>query len=166
MVAFRLDAFGGRCVYDEVTRAGVQHGVLGLVAGEAALTMSNLEDADLIEKVLESLPPVLGSGRERLIEGRVHRWAGSVNGLPGGRPMRAPEVRHRPEPIEHPKLFVVGDYLFDSTVNGVLDSAELVADRIVEEVTGSIVAPIVLDEPARVIESAYASAETSSRAVG
>ena len=26
--------------------------------------------------------------------------------------------------MEHPNLFVVGDYLFDSTLNGVLDSAD------------------------------------------
>jgi hypothetical protein len=35
--------------------------------------------------------------------------------------------RHCPEPAEHPNLFLVGDYLFDSTLNGVLDSAEYVA---------------------------------------
>ena len=30
-------------------------------------------------------------------------------------------------------LFVVGDYLFDSTLNGVLDSADCVAEWITEE---------------------------------
>jgi hypothetical protein len=29
--------------------------------------------------------------------------------------------------VEHPNLFLVGDYLFDSTLNGVLDSADYVA---------------------------------------
>jgi hypothetical protein len=38
-------------------------------------------------------------------------------------------------------LFVVGDYLFDSTVNGVLDSAELVADCIVEEIEKGVPGP-------------------------
>ena len=39
---------------------------------------------------------------------------------------------HRPEPIGYPGLFFVGDYLFDATLNGVLDSAEIVVDCIVE----------------------------------
>jgi hypothetical protein len=59
---------------------------------------------------------------------------GSVNGLPGGRPAREPDSRHLPEPTEHPWLFAVGDYLFDSTLNGVLDSADVVAEWIVEEI--------------------------------
>jgi monoamine oxidase len=145
---FMLDAFGGCCVYDETSRVrGVQYGALGwLLAGEAALTMNNLDDSELFEKMLDSLPSVLGSGRDWFLEGRVHRWAGSVNGLPGGRPMHAPEVRHQPEPIEHSRLFVVGDYLFDSTINGVLDSAELVADRIVETIAGGSM-PVTLNHP-------------------
>ena len=31
-------------------------------------------------------------------------------------------------------LFVVGDYLFDSTINGVLDSADYVAEWLAEEI--------------------------------
>src|SRR5215207_6506301 len=58
---FMLDAFDGCCVYDETSRSdGSLFGVLGwLIAGEAALAMSNLEDAVLMERVLESLPAVL-----------------------------------------------------------------------------------------------------------
>src|SRR5205807_1899362 len=33
----------------------------------------------------------------------------------------------------HPGLYVVGDYLFDSTINGLLDSAEVVVEDILEE---------------------------------
>jgi monoamine oxidase len=133
---FMLDAFDGCCVYDETSRSdGSLFGVLGwLIAGEAALAMSNFEDAVLMERVLESLPAVLRHGRELFLEGRVHRWVGSVNGLPGGSPAREPDSRHLPEPNEHPWLFVVGDYLFDSTINGVIDSADVVADWIAEEV--------------------------------
>ena len=133
---FMSDAFGGCCVYDESSRnhAG-SHGVLGwLLAGEAAMTMSNFDDATLVSKVLDSLPRSLRFGRDQLIESRVHRWIGSVNGLPGGRKARETESRHVPEPLDHPWLFVVGDYLFDATLNGVLDSAELVAEWIGEEV--------------------------------
>jgi hypothetical protein len=56
-----------------------------------------------------------------------------VNGLPGGRRFSEPVSRHRPEPTQHARLFVVGDYLFDSTLNGVLDSADLVVELIADE---------------------------------
>ncbi|MEY2724262.1 MAG: hypothetical protein RLZZ458_129, partial [Planctomycetota bacterium] len=48
-----------------------------------------------------------------------------------------PDQRHRPEPVEHPRLFLTGDYLFDSTINGVMDSAESVANAIVAAVERS-----------------------------
>jgi monoamine oxidase len=133
---FQLDAFGGCCVYDESLRNDSgSRGVLGwLLAGEAALAMSNFDDAALVAKVVDSLPRCLRRGGRMPIEGRVHRWLGSVNGLPGGRPLRDPDSRHVPEPADHPWLFVVGDYLFDSTLNGVLDSADTVAEWIIEEV--------------------------------
>jgi monoamine oxidase len=132
---FMSDAFGGCCVYDETSRVdGGTFGVLGwLLAGEAALNMSNLDDASLIDEVISSLPASLRHGRELMIEGHVHRWVGSVNGWPGGYPAREPDSRHVPEPEEHADLFVVGDYLFDSTLNGVMDSADTVAEWIVEE---------------------------------
>jgi hypothetical protein len=97
------------------------------------LSFSNLDDAALIDEVIDSLPPALGDARKMLLEGRVHRWVGSVNGLPAGFPAREPDSRHVPEPENHPDLFVVGDYLFDSTLNGVMDSADTVAEWIVEE---------------------------------
>lgn len=133
---FMLDAFGGCCVYDESSRnpAG-GYGVLSwLLAGEPALSMGNSDDASLIDTVLDSLPRSMLHGRRYFVEGRVHRWLGSVDGLPGGFPEREPESRHQPEPEQHPGLFVVGDYLFDSTINGVLDSAQVVADWIEEDV--------------------------------
>ncbi len=133
---FILDAFGGCCVYDETSRNGSQsYGVLGwLLGGEAALTMSNFDDAVLIEKMLDSLPRSLRHGREWFLEGRVHRWVGTVNGLPGGCPAKELDSRHLSEPEQHPWLFVVGDYLFDSTLNGVMDSADVVAEWILEEI--------------------------------
>ena len=131
-----LDAFGGCCVYDESSRQdGSSHGILGwLLAGEAALTMSNMSDDALIERVLYSLPPQLGYRPEWFVEGRVHRWVGSVNGLPGGYPVHEADSRHLPDPCANPWLFMVGDYLFDSTLNGLLDSAYTVAEWIAEEI--------------------------------
>ncbi|HEY1756407.1 MAG TPA: FAD-dependent oxidoreductase [Bryobacteraceae bacterium] len=131
---FMLDAFGGCCVYDETSRgSSAPFGVLGwLLAGEAALNWSNLSDSGLIEEMLDSLPPWLQRGRGLLCEGRVHRWAGTVNGWPAGYPAREPDSRHVPDPDGNPGLLAVGDYLFDSTLNGVMDSAEVVAERILE----------------------------------
>jgi hypothetical protein len=40
------------------------------------------------------------------------------------------DLRHQPAPAVCPGLYVVGDYLFDSTLNGVLDSATHVAEAI------------------------------------
>jgi monoamine oxidase len=142
---FMLDAFGGCCVYDESLRfAHEPYGVLGwLLGGEAAVTMSNFDDATLIEQVLDSLPTPLRHGRDCFLEGHVQRWLGSVNGLPGGRPAREPDSRHQPDPVDNPHVFVVGDYLFDSTINGALDSADVVAEWIVEEMQEVTTSPQV-----------------------
>jgi monoamine oxidase/SAM-dependent methyltransferase len=129
---FMLDAFGGCCVYDEGSRYPCDpYGVLGwLLAGNDALSLSNLDDARLIDLALDSLPEPLARGREMFLEGRVHRWVGSVSGLPGGNPTYETRARHLPEPEHHSGLFLVGDYLFDSTINGVYDSADFVTDMI------------------------------------
>ncbi len=140
---FMLDAFGGCCVYDEGTRhpESVQ-GVLGwLLAGTEALLRCDLEDACLIDLVLDSLPDSLrGQARENLLEGRVHRWAAAVSGQPGGLPVRDPGVAHQPEPSGYPGLFLVGDYLFDSTLNGVLDSAHTATDLLASRLSGQSLA--------------------------
>lgn len=150
---FMTDAFGGTCVYDESARtAAGTYGVLGwLLAGAPAATMSNLPDDELCAAVIGTLPKCLGDARKHLLEARVHRWISAVNGLPGGFPMQPPEVRHRPEPAGHPGLYVCGDYLFDSTLNGVLDSAEFVVDKITDELQvkfGLPPVPTVAAQPA------------------
>ncbi len=53
-----------------------------------------------------------------------------MNAIPGGIRPVCLDRRHQPDPVEHPNLFLVGDYLYDSTLNGVLDSAEYVSDWI------------------------------------
>jgi hypothetical protein len=125
---FMLDAFGGCCVYDEGSRqdAGT-YGVLGwLLAGSSALALANLDDASLTRRVLEALPKGLYErGVRSLLESKTHRWVGAVSAQPGGLPARDPRHAHVPEALEHPELFAVGDYLFDCTLNGVFESADL-----------------------------------------
>lgn len=127
-----LDAFGGCCVYDE----GATHddtggcGALGwLLAGIEALLLSNADDRTIASRVIESLPAGLAAAaRRHRVETRIHRWVGGVSGQPGGYVLRDPQSAHRPEPAAHPRVVVAGDYLFDSTLNGVLRSARIATD--------------------------------------
>jgi protoporphyrinogen oxidase/SAM-dependent methyltransferase len=132
---FMSEAFGGCCVYNEGSRHDVgRHGVLNwLIAGSDALAFANLSDQELVTAALKSLPASLGNAREHFMEGKIHRWLSSVNALPGGSPARDVMTNHRPEPKQHPGLVVVGDYLFDSTLNGLLDSSDAATDIVVSE---------------------------------
>jgi protoporphyrinogen oxidase/SAM-dependent methyltransferase len=132
---FMSEAFGGCCVYNEGSRHDVgKHGVLNwLIAGSDALAFANLGEQELIDAALKSLPASLGDARAHFVEGKVHRWLSSVNALPGGLPARDVMTNHRPEPKQHPGLVVVGDYLFDSTLNGLLDSSDAATDIILTE---------------------------------
>lgn len=125
-----LDRLGMCCLYDESSRtAEPRHGVLGwLLGGEAARSRSPLPDDDLIAIALDTLPPALAHGKRLAIEGRVHRWLGAVNAIPGG-PVPLPlDQRHQPDSQTAPNLWVVGDYLFDSTLNGLFESADYATD--------------------------------------
>ncbi|GAB1716460.1 MAG: amine oxidase [Nitrobacter sp.] len=132
---FMSEAFGGCCVYNEGARHDVgRHGVLNwLIAGSDALAFANISDRELIETALKSLPASLGNARAHFLEGKIHRWMSSVNAIPGGLPARDVMTNHRPEPKEHPGLVLVGDYLFDSTLNGLLDSSDAATDIVVTE---------------------------------
>lgn len=132
---FMSEAFGGCCVYNEGSRHNVgRHGVLNwLIAGSDALAFANLSDQELIDAALKSLPASFGNAREHFLEGKIHRWLSSVNALPGGLPARDVMTNHVPEPKQHPGIVVVGDYLFDSTLNGLLDSSDAATDIILTE---------------------------------
>jgi SAM-dependent methyltransferase len=132
---FMSEAFGGCCVYNEGARHDVgKHGVLNwLIPGSDALAFANLSDQELIDAALKSLPASLGDARAHFMEGKIHRWLSSVNAIPGGLPVRDVMTNHRPEPKEHPGIVVVGDYLFDSTLNGLLDSSDAATDIILTE---------------------------------
>ena len=129
------DTFGGCCVYDEGARHEFgQWGALGfLLAGNGAVQMGNLSDEEIIAQCLDSLPACLGEARAHFVEGRVHRWIGAISALPGGRPLQSLSANHRPALDECPGLFLVGDYLFDSTLNGALDSADTATDMLLGE---------------------------------
>ncbi|TAH68589.1 MAG: methyltransferase domain-containing protein [Rhodopseudomonas palustris] len=132
---FMSEAFGGCCVYNEGSRHDVgRYGVLNwLIPGSDALAYANLSDAELIEAALKSLPSSLGDAREHFMEGKIHRWLSAVNSIPGGLPVRDVMTNHRPEPKNHPGLVIVGDYMFDSTLNGLFDSADAATDIILTE---------------------------------
>jgi protoporphyrinogen oxidase len=134
------DAFGGACLYIESRRDPVsRHGVFGwLIGGEAAMKMANESDDTLISAAVEALPSWCGDSRGRVLEGRVHRWVGAVSAVPGGWHPLPLADRHRPS-ARHPNLYVVGDYLYDSTLNGVMDSADYVAGWVAAN--GDAVAP-------------------------
>ena len=136
-----LDAFGGTCLYVESNRdPTARHGVLGLLLGGGAATaMADWSDEALVAAAVEALPPGLGIGGRQVLESRVHRWVGAVSAAPGGWHPLPVDSRHRPS-AAHPNLFVVGDYLFDSTLNGVLDSAEHVAGWIAADLASQTVA--------------------------
>jgi monoamine oxidase len=123
-----LDAFSGTCLYIESGRDPTgHHGVVGLlIGGQAAADMACLSDDELAAAGLAALPEPFAAWRDHVIEARVHRWIGAVSGVPGGWQPLPVDRRHRPSPA-HPQVMVVGDYLYDSTLNGVLDSADHVA---------------------------------------
>ncbi len=132
---FMSEAFGGCCVYVEGARHDVgKHGVLNfLIPGSDALAFANLSDKELFDAAMKSLPASFGDAREHFIEGKVHRWLSSVNAIPGGLPVRDVMTNHQPEPKDHAGIVLVGDYLFDSTLNGLLDSSDAATDIILTE---------------------------------
>ena len=131
-----MDAFGGCCVYDEGCAPSLRSlRRAGLAASPATTPWPWPITATTISSLWPSIPcrRPLAHGRDLVLEGRVHRWAGTINALPGGNPVRETRDRHVPDPHRYPGLYVVGDYLFDSTLNGVLDSADFVTDLILTE---------------------------------
>ena len=133
---FMLDAFDGCCAYDESARNGYNgYGVLAfLIAGNAALALANVSDQRIEQMCLDALPPQLAHGKELLLDRRIHRWMASVNAIPGGSPARSRAINHCPDPERLPGFLMVGDYMFDATLNGVLDSADAATDLILSDV--------------------------------
>ena len=131
-----LDAFDGCCVYDESARYDYGgYGLLAfLVAGNAALALTNASDEQIEQMCLDALPAELAQAKELLLDRRIHRWVASVSAIPGGVPVRQRGINHRPDRAHAPGLVMVGDYMFDATVNGVMDFAEVASDIILTDV--------------------------------
>ena len=129
-----LDAFGGCCLYLESGREpAATHGVLGwLIGGQAAVELASRPDEALVAAAVATLPEPFTLLGDHVLEARVHRWQGAVNGVPGGWQPLPVDRRHRPT-AGHPNFFLVGDYLYDTTLNGVLDSAAHVAGWLAAE---------------------------------
>ena len=124
-----LDAFDGCCLYDESSRIPeAQHGSLGwLLGGTAAQKMAEYSDEELVSAAINSLPSHRDEAKKLFCEAKIHRWLGAVSAQPGGFQQRGLDAKHCPDARTCPNLLVVGDYLFDSTLNGVLDSADYAA---------------------------------------
>ena len=133
---FMVDAFGGCCVYDETHRhQQTSGGVLGwLIAGAQALMLCNADDETLTELALNSLPDALVEiARRSFLESRVHRWAGAVSARPGRGADAGEDGLQLIDRSGTGRLFAVGDYLYDATLNGVLRSATHVATVLAAE---------------------------------
>lgn len=135
------DWCGGCCVYDESTRwaCGPGHVLSILVAGNDAMTLvsANQFDEELIEQALASFPREFREAAKAMfVEGAVHRWIGSLSAQPGSWPAEELRGEHQPEWRVDAGLFLIGDYLFDSTLNGALISAETATDLAVKHLTG------------------------------
>ena len=130
------DSFDGCCIYDEGSRQDLgRWGALGfLIAGNAALGMANMSDEHIVELCLDALPHQMAYGRNLMVDSRVHRWMASVNAIPGGYPVRSAYKNHRPDAERFPRLTAVGDYMFDATLNGVLNSADSATDIIMSDI--------------------------------
>ena len=124
-----LDAFDGCCLYDESSRIPeAKHGILGwLLGGAAARRVAEHSDEEIISATINSLPFQSDEAKGLFCEAKIHRWLGAVSAQPGGFQQRRNDAKHCPDIAACPHLLVVGDYLFDSTLNGVLDSADYAA---------------------------------------
>jgi protoporphyrinogen oxidase/SAM-dependent methyltransferase len=134
---FMANVLGGTCFYDEGVRYPSSDGtaVLNwLISGDAARDRDGRSDAEIIEEALSTLPPMLARGREHFLDARVRRWPFAISALPGGHPVQDTRIRHQPARASDPGLLIVGDYLYDCTLNGVFDSAGYAAGVLFSDV--------------------------------
>ena len=63
----------------------------------------------------------------------MHRWINAISGSRGGWDVQELRDCHMPAPVSDPGLYLVGDYLFDCTINGVFDLPNTSPEAIVSE---------------------------------
>jgi monoamine oxidase len=131
-----MDMFHGCCAYDESTRwkRDSGHVLSFLIAGGDAqlLCSQNQSDAEIIRCVFDHLPEfMVKDAVATFLEGQVERYIGSINAQPGGWPAAELRGEHQPDP-KCPGVFLVGDFLFDSTLNACLISANTATDCLLE----------------------------------
>ena len=135
---FVTDQLGGATVYDQSPDTGAGGvGILSwLVGGADALALAGQPDHEVVAVILGAMPGDLTMADDLLLASRVDRWTGAagVSGLPGGVPLLSLDRRHNPDP-HWPQLFLVGDYLYDSTLCGALDAVLYAVTRIIERVS-------------------------------
>ena len=129
------DCFNGHCHYNESHRwrSTKNHVLSWLLAGNAAMTMTAdaQTDEEIIKNVLDALPQFMQEcARQAFIEGRVDRYVGALNAQPGGWP--AEELRDEHQPNKDSRIFLVGDYFFDSTLNGCLISSQVAVELLMK----------------------------------
>jgi monoamine oxidase len=129
----------GLCVYDESARWKSRggHVLAFLLAGADALLLvsGNQDDDCIVRWLLDGLPDFMRQeARDKLVEAQVDRYVGSINAQPGGFPAAELRMEHQPDPEGCPGFFLVGDYLFDSTLNAALMSANTAVDYFLENI--------------------------------
>lgn len=132
---FITDAFDGVTVYDQsrFVPRDKPYGIMSwLLAGKSAADMSRLSDTEVCLRIRVAMPPILsrvmGGARGAPIDCKVDRYMNSVSRQPGGIPILADSQKHTP--CSPKNLIFTGDYLYDSTLHGCLESATVASEMI------------------------------------
>jgi len=136
---FVSDRLGGVTVYDKTVPGDSDEApILSLlIAGKYATELSREGDDRVLENALRALPMESGVDEKSVVAFEIDRWQNDlgVSRMPGGIPLLSLEDRHSPAK-EHPRVFILGDFLYDTTINGALDGAGFVIDSVCDMVCG------------------------------
>jgi hypothetical protein len=106
---------------------GKSHILSFLLCGQDALLMcsGDWDEEDIADYLIDCLPDSFhDEACEHLVCARVSRYVGSINAQPGGWPVEDLMEEH----IVTDGVYLVGDYFFDSTLNGALISSNTATD--------------------------------------
>ncbi len=129
---FVTDAFEGVTVYDQTRLVpdGKPYGIMSwLLSGKPAAEISKLPDAEICRRIMAAMPPPLVKAVGQPLECKVDRFMNAVSRQPGGLPILPDNDKHTPCRAFRNLIFT-GDYLYDSTLHGCLESATTAADQI------------------------------------